>query len=246
MQNNAVNDMVEEEIMSTSMKKSKRYLFGPVNTRRLGISLGIDLLPYKTCSLDCVYCECGETTNLTIERKDYVPTEKVIEELDLYLSENPKLDYVTFSGSGEPTLHSEVGKVINFIKDQYPQYHVAMLTNSTLLHDKKVREDIARLDLIIPSLDAVSNEVYEKILRPHPEITTAEIIVEGLKKLSDEFTGKIVLEIFLVPDINDTPEELRRLKQVATEMNPELIQLNNLDRPGVVDWVTSLSDERFQ
>ncbi|MGB4279225.1 MAG: radical SAM protein, partial [Methanoculleus sp.] len=109
-----------------------RYLFGPVPSRRLGISLGIDLVPHKTCLFNCVYCECGRTTNLTCERREYVPTNEVIAELDEFLATAPDLDYVTFAGSGEPTLHSGIGEIISFIKDRYPCYRVAVLTNSAL------------------------------------------------------------------------------------------------------------------
>jgi wyosine [tRNA(Phe)-imidazoG37] synthetase (radical SAM superfamily) len=116
-----------------------KYLFGPVPSRRLGISLGVDLVPHKVCSLNCVYCEVGRTTNLTIERKEYVPIKGVIAEFKEYLTEKPELDFITFSGQGEPTLNSGLGKVFNLIKSNYPQYKVAVMTNGTLLGDKNVR-----------------------------------------------------------------------------------------------------------
>ncbi|MGC9362620.1 MAG: radical SAM protein, partial [Candidatus Syntrophosphaera sp.] len=126
-----------------------KYLFGPVPSRRLGVSLGVDLVPHKVCSLNCVYCEVGKTTNLTIERKEYVPIDEVIKELDDYLSENPHLDFITFSGQGEPTLNSGIGRVINHIKEKYPRYKVAVLTNGTLFWDEKVRGEVMPADVLL-------------------------------------------------------------------------------------------------
>jgi len=147
-----------------------KHLFGPVPSRRLGISLGIDLVPYKTCTANCVYCECGKTTNLTIERKEYIPTDEILNELDVYLKQAPDLDYITFSGSGEPTLHSKIGEIINFLKKNYPQYKVAVLTNGTLLFHKELRDELKNADIIKPSLDAGSDEIFKKIKRPHENL----------------------------------------------------------------------------
>lgn len=115
------------------------YLFGPVPSRRLGISLGVDLVPHKTCSLDCIYCECGETTNLTIKRREYVPLDDVLEELEKYFQNHPDPDYITFSGSGEPCLHSRIGEVLHFIRNKKPGVAIAVLTNGTLFNQKDVR-----------------------------------------------------------------------------------------------------------
>ena len=139
-----------------------KHLFGPVPSRRLGVSLGIDLVPYKTCTLDCVYCECGKTTNLTLERREYVPTDEILSELNEYLKNSPDPDYITFSGSGEPTLHCGIGEIINFLKQNYQEYKVAVLTNGTLLYRKEVRDEVKNADLIIPSIDCVSGEVFKK------------------------------------------------------------------------------------
>src|SRR5208337_2577115 len=133
-----------------------KYLFGPVNSRRLGISLGVDLVPFKTCSLNCVYCESGATT------AEYVPTDDVISELDRFLSVSPNIDVITFSGSGEPTLHAGIGRIIGHLKLKYPAYKVAVLTNGTLLWNPGVRKSLARADMVIPSLDAVSPGVFNK------------------------------------------------------------------------------------
>ncbi len=222
-----------------------KYLFGPVPSRRLGISLGIDLVPYKACSLNCVYCEVGRTTNLTVERKEFLPTNDIIKELKNYLNTNPELDFITFSGQGEPTLNSKLGYIIDFIKDNYPKYKVAVITNGTLFFDKKVRKEVLRADVILPSLDAVTKHSFLKINRPDKNLNIDKII-EGLIRLRSEFKGKMYLEIFLVPGINDTKEELELLKKKATEINPDLIQLNTLDRPGAENFVKAISKNTLE
>ena len=222
-----------------------RYLFGPVPSRRLGISLGIDLVPYKTCAFDCIYCECGRTTDLTCERREYVPTDRVIAELDDFLAKAPDLDYVTFAGSGEPTLHSGIGEIISFIKDRYPRYRVAVLTNSALFTDPAVRAALMPADLVVPSLDAVSEEAFSRINRSSPGITAGRVL-EGLLDFSREYPGEIWLEVFIVPGINDTGEELRLLKDAVAAIKPDRVQVNTLDRPGTEDWVRPASPEAIE
>lgn len=219
-----------------------QYLFGPVPSRRLGISLGIDLVPHKTCCFNCVYCECGRTTDLTCERREYVPTDRVIAELNNFLATAPDLDYVTFAGSGEPTLHSGIGEIISFIKDRYPRYRVAVLTNSALLTDPDVRAALMRADLVVPSLDAVSEEVFQKLNRPCSGLTAGEVL-EGLLAFVREFPGEIWLEIFIVPGANDTEDEILRLKDAVTAIKPDRVQVNTLDRPGTEDWVRPASPD---
>jgi wyosine [tRNA(Phe)-imidazoG37] synthetase (radical SAM superfamily) len=213
-----------------------KYLFGPVNSRRLGVSLGVDLMPYKTCSLNCVYCECGGTTALNSEIAEYVPTDEVIAELDGYLAGSPRLDVITFSGSGEPTLHSGIGRIIRHIRERYPQYKIAVLTNGTLLWNPAVRSSIAPADIVVPSLDAVSPGAFEKIGRPAGGITP-DRVVDGLVEFRKEFPGRLFLEIFIVPGVNDTPEELAGLRDAALKIRPDSVQVNSLDRPGAEAWV---------
>ncbi len=216
-----------------------KHLFGPVPSRRLGISLGVDLTPYKTCSYNCVYCECGRTTNLTARRREFVPTKEVISELRDFLSQKPPLDFVTFSGSGEPTLHSGMGNIIGFLKKNYG-YPVAVLTNGSLLFMKSVRSALKKADVVMPSLDAVSEKVFRKINRPAPGLDLGKII-EGLVDFRKEFDGKIFLEVFIAPGINDSLAELRRMKKVLGRINPDKIQLNCLARPGTEKWVKTAS-----
>ena len=218
------------------MKMSYHHIFGPVPSRRLGISLGVDLVTHKICSLDCVYCECGKTTDLTLQRESYVLFDAVKTELDHYWQHNEDPDYITFSGSGEPTLNRELGRVIAYIKTRKPGIQVAVLTNSTLLTYPGVRQELALADLVVPSLDAVSKEVFIKINRPVKELSVEDII-QGIQTFSREFAGKIWLEIFILPGVNDTREELSALRQVILSIDPEMVQLNTLDRPGTVSHI---------
>ncbi len=222
-----------------------KHLFGPVPSRRLGISLGVDLVPHKVCSLNCVYCEVGRTTNLTIEREEYIPLNDILAELKNYLNQKPDLDYITFSGAGEPLLHSGIGKVISFIKEDYPQYKLALLTNSTLLYDENVRKEILGIDLLLPSLDAVSEKVFKKLNRPNSKLDNNKII-DGLIKFKKVFKGKIWLEIFVIPGLNDTQEELELLKRTITDIAPDQVQLNTLDRPGTESWIEPITKNRME
>ena len=178
-----------------------KYLFGPVPSRRLGMSLGVDLVPRKICSLDCVYCEVGKTTKLTLERKEYILYDKVTDELTHYFENNPDPDYITFSGSGEPTLNLRIGDVLNFIKQNKPKIPIAVLTNGTLLFKPEVREEIKNADVVLPSLDAATNLIFHKINRPVPEFDIKRYI-QGLIDFRKEFKGKIWLEIFILPEDN--------------------------------------------
>ncbi len=214
-----------------------KYIFGPVASRRLGMSLGIDLVKMKTCSLNCAYCECGMTTNLTIERKEYVPVDVVIDEIHDYMEKAENMpDFLTFSGSGEPTLNIGISDVITWIKDKYPDQKVAVLTNGTLLYQKEVRDALMKADVVIPSLDAVSLEAFQRILNPHPEITP-ELVINGMIEFRREYSGSLIIEFFIVPGVNDTDAELALVRGACEKIQPESIQLNYLDRPGAFDWV---------
>ena len=220
-------------------------LFGPVPSRRLGISLGIDLVPMKTCTLNCIYCECGKTSHLTLERKEYVSFEAVKKELTHYLANHAQPDYITFSGSGEPTLNSKIGDVIRFLKDRVPDVPVAVLTNSTLFFQKHVRLDIKNAMVVIPSLDAATEKIFNKINRPSP-LLHVDKIIDGLIQFRKEYTGKIWLEIFIIPGMNDTITELTALKQVIEKIRPDQVHLNTLDRPGSISTLRSATLEELE
>jgi wyosine [tRNA(Phe)-imidazoG37] synthetase (radical SAM superfamily) len=218
------------------MMEMFRHVFGPVNSRRLGRSLGIDLLPHKTCSYDCVYCECGATTSLTITRKEYVPIEEVEAELDQVLSDKPALDYITFAGSGEPTLSLSLGPLIRHLKNRYPWYKVAVLTNGTLCGRSEVRTDLLPADLIIPTIPAADLKTFTRVFRPHESLSVSSI-TDGLISLRKEYSGQIWAEIFIIPGINTSCVELENIRRFLLAFRPDLIQLNSLDRPGTESWV---------
>ena len=222
-----------------------KYLFGPVPSRRLGMSLGVDLVPQKVCSLDCVYCEAGKTTKLTLERKEYIPIEKVREELKSYFQNNPDPDYVTFSGSGEPTLNIHLGEVIEFLKQTKPNIPIAVLTNGTLLSVPEVREALSGADIVLPSLDAATEEVFKKINRPQENLTIEEYI-QGLIEFRESFNGRIWLEVFILPGYNDSENELNELKKAILKIKPDSIQLNTLDRPGTIKNLVGASHKELQ
>jgi wyosine [tRNA(Phe)-imidazoG37] synthetase (radical SAM superfamily) len=221
------------------------FIFGPVPSRRLGMSLGVDLVPRKVCSLDCVYCEVGTTTKLTTERMEYVPYEKVINELTDYLENNPTPDFVTLSGYGEPMLNSRAGDVINFIKQQYPGLKVAVLTNGTLLKDKNVRDELMNADLVLPSMDAATDKAFKKLNRPEKHLKV-QTHLEGLKSFRSEFEGEIWLEVFILPGFNDSSQEINEIKKAIEEINPDKIQLNTLDRPGAVEGLRPATHQELE
>ena len=222
-----------------------KYLFGPVPSRRLGMSLGVDLVPHKVCSLDCVYCECGSTTNLTTERKEYIPYDKVIKELKLYFKNSPEPDYITFSGSGEPTLNSQIGNVLEFIKQKKPDIPIAVLTNGTLFYKKQVRSELLKADLVLPSLDAAPMKSFQKINQPEAGITI-ENYIQGLESFRNEFSGEIWLETLIIPGYNDHQEDLIQLKEAYLKIKPDRIQLNTLDRPGAIQNIRSATVKELQ
>jgi wyosine [tRNA(Phe)-imidazoG37] synthetase (radical SAM superfamily) len=235
------------EIMKTkeSLQKGYRYIFGPVPSRRLGLSLGIDLLPHKTCTLDCVYCECGKTTHLTTKREAYVETDAVIREVRDFLKTRPVLDYITFSGSGEPTLHEEIGEVIRFLKSEYPEYAVCLLTNGTLFDQPQVREAVVEADLIIASIDAGCADTFKTVNRPHPRLDFPSII-EGLVKMGEDRKHALWIECFIIPEVNDSEREFFQIKTHIGRVHADKVQLNTLDRPGTESWVTPASPARLR
>lgn len=211
----------------------KKYVFGPIASRRLGCSLGVDMVPLKTCPLDCIYCEARGTTLLTMERREYVPVDVVLQELEYTLASAPQLDYITFSGSGEPTLNSRIGDVVDFLKSRYPQYKVCLLTNGLLLGDAKLQQEIARIDLLIPSLDGSNAAEYEAVNRPVAEMPFDKFIA-ALKDYLPRAPMPVHLELFITPGINDSDESIGRFAEIIGKLQVDRIQLNTLDRPGAV------------
>ena len=206
-----------------------RMIYGPVPSRRLGISLGVDIIPYKTCSYDCVYCQLGKTINQTKQRESFVWVDSVIKEIKEVIDQNSDIDYITFSGSGEPTLNQDIGEMIGRVKN-LTQIPVAVLTNGSLLWDKMVREDLARADLVIPSVDAVSEEIYQKVNRPIAGLKVKKVL-EGIKEFCKGFKGKIYLEIMLVKNVNDSEREISKINRFVKDLRIDEIQLNTVVRP---------------
>lgn len=223
---------------------SYSYLFGPVPSRRLGLSLGVDLLPPKTCSLNCVYCECGATTHLTVKRGELVPTAEVCGELSRRLGKPPEPEWVTFAGSGEPTLHTGLGEIAGHIRKTAPKSRIAVLTNGTLFTDPEVRADCARADLVAVSVDAAGPEAFRMINRPHPSLDVGAIL-SGIEAFRREYGGLLWAEIFLIPGVNDSEGELYAIRDAVSRIGFDEVQLNCLDRPGTEAWVAKPSQDEL-
>lgn len=226
------------------MAEEKKYLYGPVPSRRLGRSLGIDIVPFKLCTLDCVYCQLGKTTEKTLERGDYIPIESVLAELKDRLATGLEADYLTVGGSGEPTLHSRLGELIDGIK-KITDIPVAILTNGTLLYRPDVRADCAKADVVLPSLDAGDEQTYRRINRPHPELTI-EKLIGGLCDFREEFTGQIWLEVFLIDGFNTDNKQLAKIRDVIDRIRPDKVQLNTAVRPTAEPGIKAIGPEKLR
>ncbi|HBG26326.1 MAG TPA: radical SAM protein [Phycisphaerales bacterium] len=217
------------------------HIFGPVPSRRLGRSLGIDLIPAKTCTYDCLYCQVGLTTEKTMQRKSWISVDEIIAELKDKLSLKP--DYITLSGSGEPTLYSECGRLIAEIK-KITSVSVAVITNGSLLFLPEVRKELLGADLVMPSLDAGDEETFQKINRPVAGITF-EKMVQGLIDFRTEYKGKYWLEVFLIAGLNDSDEQIEKISRCIERIQPDKVQLNTVSRPPAED-VKPLTPQRLE
>lgn len=220
------------------------HLFGPVPSRRLGFSLGIDIIPAKTCTLNCVYCQLGSTPELTLQRRPYVPAETIISEVTELLKKNSRINFLTFSGSGEPTLNSELGRMIRGLK-KITLIPVAVITNGSLLYQKEVRQDLMEADVVLPSLDAVSRQIFQVVNRPHPGLKL-ETVIEGLRKFSREYPGKIWLEVMLVKNVNDSRAELEKMRKIIKSLRIDKIQLNTVMRPPAEEGFLPLTQPELE
>ncbi|MEW6067703.1 MAG: radical SAM protein [Nitrospirota bacterium] len=220
-----------------------KYVYGPVPSRRLGFSLGVDLVPYKTCTLNCIYCQLGRTTKKTIQRKLYTQKDNVLQEIKEVLNRKQHIDYITFSGSGEPTLNSDIGILIREIK-KLTTIPVAVLTNGTLIFREDVQNDLAVADVVLPSLDAASQEVFRKINRHHQALKI-NTIIDGLKKFRILYKGQLWLEIMLVKSFNDNKKELIKIKDVVSGIKPNRVYLNTVVRPPSEIYAKPLSRDEM-
>jgi wyosine [tRNA(Phe)-imidazoG37] synthetase (radical SAM superfamily) len=217
-----------------------KYVYGPVPSRRLGVSLGVDLIPKKICTYDCIYCQIGRTTHQTMERKEYVPASSILRDCREALKEwGDRVDYVAISGSGEPTLNQAIGEVIEGIKE-LTSVPVTVITNSALLHQAEVRKALLLADVVMPSLDAATTSVFHTINRPHPSLEITQII-QGLTDFRREYKGKIWLEILLCRGVNDGGEEIEQLRKAIRAIQPDKVQLNTVVRPAMEDYAVALS-----
>ena len=232
----------------TDEKVKKRngivHVFGPVPSRRLGRSLGVDLAPFKTCTYNCIYCQLGSTTHLTCEVGEYVPLRELRRELEVVFQEDVQADYVTLSGSGEPTLHSGIGEVIKMIKG-LTAIPVAVLTNGSLLYRSRVREQLLQADLIIPSLDAGSEPLFRLVNRPHSSLSL-EKLVKGLIRLREEFSGAYWLEVMLLGGISGLDSEVCDIAEIVDGIRPNRVQLNSVYRPAAEPFAYPVSREKLE
>jgi len=223
--------------------ENRSHIFGPVPSRRLGRSLGVDLVPRKTCPFDCIYCEVGPTTKKTIKRLDYQVDEILAELSALFKQGPPPLDYITLAGSGEPTLNLGLEKIIHHIK-ALTGSPVAVLTNGALLYLPEVREELLEADLILPSLDAAREETFRAINRPPAGYPLGRLL-EGLEAFRRQYPGPIWLETLLLQGLNDSEAELEPLRRALRSLAPDKVQLNTAVRPGVEDFARPLNQEEM-
>jgi wyosine [tRNA(Phe)-imidazoG37] synthetase (radical SAM superfamily) len=223
-------------------KEERRYIYGPVPSRRLGRSLGVDLVPYKTCTYDCIYCQLGRTTCKTTERKEWVPTKEVAAQLKDKLSSKP--DYITLSGSGEPTLHARIEQLIHEIKS-ITDIPVAVLTNGSLLWLAEVQRSLLHADLVMPSLDAGSEDIFKYVNRPHPQIGFDQML-KGLQEFRRLFRGQYWLEVFLLSGVTTVEARLQALRDCIETISPDKVQVNTVVRPPAESYATPVPREQLE
>lgn len=220
------------------------YVYGPVPSRRLGFSLGIDLIPYKLCPLDCIYCQLGRTTRLTTRRAAYVAVGDVLAELEATLRMVPAPDFITLSGSGEPTLHSGIGPLIDGIR-KISRVPVAVLTNGVLLGEKDVQAGCLKADVVIPSLDAGDEEGYLRVNRPMARLSF-QSLVEGIRLFRELFHGETWLEIMILAGLTDSDAEVEKIASMARKINPHKIHLNTAVRPPAEESARAVSFQELE
>ena len=225
------------------MNRPYQYLFGPVPSRRLGRSLGVDLTPHKTCSFDCIFCQLGRTTNKTLARSEYVPTSEVIEELRHWIETDGHADYVTLAGSGEPTLHSHFGEVIDFVRSS-TTVSVALLTNGSVLWDDEVRRAASLANVVKVSLSAWDQYSFEHLNRPCPGLELKSI-VDGTWRLREQFRGELWIEVFVVSGVNTAGNDIAKIAELIGVIKPDRIQLNTAVRPPAESFVQAVPQEHL-
>jgi wyosine [tRNA(Phe)-imidazoG37] synthetase (radical SAM superfamily) len=223
-----------------------KYVFGPIPSRRLGHSLGIDTIPLKTCNWNCVYCQLGRSVPLTIERGEYAPRDELLAEVKqaLAASRPGEIDWVTFVGSGEPTLHSGIGWLIRQVK-ALTSLPVAVITNGSLLYLPEVRAELSTADAVLPTLDAGNAWLYRQINRPAPHFTF-DRLVEGLYLFRQTYSGQLWIELMLIQGMNDTEEALQELALILKHIQPDQVHITLPVRPPAEVWVRPSDDSGLQ
>lgn len=219
------------------------YVYGPVPSRRLGRSLGVDVIPFKTCTYDCIYCQLGRTTQKTVCRSPQAPVEDIVREVQDASKRVPRPDYVTISGSGEPTLHSELGEIISRVKS-LTDVPVAIITNGSLLFQEEVRRACRMADLVVPSLDAGDEAMFQYVNRPHESLSFGEV-VDGLAEFRGEYRGQMWLEVFLLGGVTAVADEVLKIKEHADRIKPDRIQLNTVVRPAAEEYAFPVAAEEM-
>jgi wyosine [tRNA(Phe)-imidazoG37] synthetase (radical SAM superfamily) len=231
------------ESLPSRTGEGMKHVFGPVPSRRLGRSLGIDPIPLKTCNWNCVYCQLGRTAPLTNERRHHFPHDEIVQQVKTALEAHQRegIDWVTFVGSGEPTLHIGLGWMIRQVKT-FTSIPIAVVTNGALLDRPEVREELRAADAVLLTLDAGTETLYRTINRPHPHLTFASLI-EGLTAFRQVYAGKLWVEVMLVKGLNDSEETLKDLATVLRGIAPDAIHLSLPIRPPAEPWVQPADEE---
>jgi wyosine [tRNA(Phe)-imidazoG37] synthetase (radical SAM superfamily) len=225
------------------MKKYK-HLFGPLMSRRFGRSLGIDLCPMKTCSYDCIFCQLGRTKETSVKRAEFFPLEEICNEIAHWLKTDGNAEYITLAGSGEPTLYARFGELVDFIHSK-TDIPVLLLSNGSLFWQKEVREAASKVDVVKLSMSAWNQDLFEKINRPAPEITF-ERMIDGEIKFQSEFTGKLILEVFLLEGINATRQNVQKIVQLTDQIKPDTIHFNTVTRPAAENFAHSVAKTKME
>jgi wyosine [tRNA(Phe)-imidazoG37] synthetase (radical SAM superfamily) len=220
---------------------TRRHVYGPVPSRRLGRSLGVDLVPFKTCTYDCIYCQLGRTTDLTITRCEYAPVDEILVQLKGKLRTGPAPDYVSLAGSGEPTLYARLGELIAGIK-RLTRIPVAVLTNGSLLGVRDMQDTLMEADLVLPSLDAGDAELFRLVNRPHASIEF-DAVVDGLAAFRERFAKPVWLEVMLVAGVTGIRAEVEKLGALVRRIRPKRVQLNTITRPPCEEFAYPVSPE---
>lgn len=220
------------------MRKVFKFIYGPLQSRRQGNALGVDVFRKKICSFDCVYCEVGKTESLAWEKNHFATAPEVIEELKDALSLYPDIEVICFAGMGEPTLHKQLGEIIDSVRI-LTNLPISIITNGAHVTQPRAVKALLKADILLPSLNSAKQESYNRINRPLRPINVEQVI-QGLADLKAQFAGQMWLEVFIVPGINDDTENLKAISDAVARIRPDKVQLNTLQRPGTEEWVSPL------